>query len=119
MTKYNTIIIGAGQAGLACSYYLKQHHIEHLILEKDEVAATWINKRWDSFTLVTPNWMNKLPGAPVIDADPNCFLSREQVAQYLKNYAKHIEAPVQEQTEVFSVKPNASGFLVSTSKLNM
>ena len=116
MTKYNTIIIGAGQAGLAASYYLKQHHIEHLILEKDEVASTWIHKRWDSFTLVTSNWMNKLPDAPVIDNDPNSFLSREQVVQYLKNYAKHIQAPVQEKTEVFSVKPNEAGFLVSTSQ---
>ncbi len=114
--KLNTIIIGAGQAGLAASYYLKQHHIKHLILEKDEVASTWINKRWDSFTLVTPNWMNKLPDAPVIDNDPNGFLSREQVVQYLKNYAKYIQAPVQEKTEVFSVKPNGAGFLVSTSQ---
>ena len=64
MEKVETIIIGAGQAGLSTSYYLKQLGREHLVLEQmDKVGGAWRNDRWDSFTLLTPNWTIKLPGA--------------------------------------------------------
>ncbi|MDP6039156.1 MAG: FAD-dependent oxidoreductase, partial [Candidatus Latescibacteria bacterium] len=57
----NTIVIGGGQAGIALSYFLKQYHVEHLVLERDRAFSAWYN-RWDSFRLNTANWMNVLPG---------------------------------------------------------
>ena len=58
----STIIIGGGQAGLAISYYLSQRAIDHLILERGEVANSWRHERWDSLRLLTPNWQTRLPG---------------------------------------------------------
>ena len=66
-----TLVIGAGQAGLAVSYYLTVLGVEHLVLERGEVAESWRSARWDSFTLVTPNWMTRLAwvSVPVLRAD--------------------------------------------------
>ena len=58
-------IVGAGQAGLATSWYLKQAGVDHVVLEAGRVAETWRSRRWDSFCLVTPNWTVQLPGARV------------------------------------------------------
>ena len=72
-----TIIIGGGQAGLATSYWLKQHQHEHIVLEQAAQAAhAWRNDRWDSFTLVTPNWATRMPGVESPGVDPNGFAAR-------------------------------------------
>lgn len=61
-----TVIVGGGQAGLSVSYYLGQEHREHVILEQaDRPAHAWRDNRWDSFTLVTPNWTFRIPGAEI------------------------------------------------------
>ena len=79
----NTIIVGGGQAGLAMSYWLKQQEREHVILERsDKPAHTWRNERWDSFTLVTPNWQIQMPGAEYQDDEPDGFLPRDAVVAY-------------------------------------
>ena len=63
-----TVIVGGGQAGLSISYYLKQHRRDHIVLEQAAQAGeAWRNHRWDSFTLVTPNWMLKLPGLSIME----------------------------------------------------
>ena len=81
----DTIIVGAGQAGLSTSYHLTQQGRTHLILEQaDQAAQVWRN-RWDSFTLNTPNWMNRLPGAEYHGDDPDSFMARDGVVDYLKN----------------------------------
>src|SRR5689334_13006113 len=67
------VVIGAGQAGLAASWWLTRLGREHVVLERSGVAASWRERRWDSFRLVTPNWMVRLPGAPEV-ADPGGFL---------------------------------------------
>ena len=64
-------IIGAGQAGLATSWYLTQSKIDHVVLESGRVAETWRSRRWDSFRLVTPNWTVQLPGARYAGPDPD------------------------------------------------
>ena len=58
----DTIIVGAGQAGLSVSSYLATAGRDHLILERGEIAETWRSQRWESFTVNSPNWMNQLPG---------------------------------------------------------
>ncbi|MEL6768563.1 MAG: NAD(P)-binding domain-containing protein, partial [Pseudomonadota bacterium] len=67
----NTIIIGAGQAGLAMSRELTQRGIEHLLLERGLVGQSWRGRPWESLRLLTPNWANGLPGMPYWGPDPH------------------------------------------------
>jgi len=60
-----TIVVGAGQAGIATSHELAARGVDHLVLEAGRIGQTWRTRRWDSFRLVTPNWMNVLPGQTV------------------------------------------------------
>src|SRR6516164_3614566 len=78
-----TVIVGGGQAGLALSYYLKQEGREHVVLERaPAVANAWRNQRWDSFTLVTPNFQVRMPGAEYQGNDPYGFMSLAEVIKY-------------------------------------
>jgi len=70
-----SVIIGGGQAGLSLSYHLIQAKREHTILERSpQVANAWRNRRWDSFTLITPNWAFRLPGAEYVGPEPEGFI---------------------------------------------
>lgn len=71
------IIIGAGQAGLCTSYFLSDHGIDHVVLERGVAGDSWRTRRWDSFTLVTPNWTIRLPGAEYRGSDPDGFMGRD------------------------------------------
>ena len=62
MQRHEVIIIGAGQGGLAGSHELRRHGVEHVVLERGLIGQAWRSARWDSFSLVTPNWMTQLPG---------------------------------------------------------
>tara|TARA_B100000902_G_C26550627_1_gene547022 strand:- start:205 stop:501 length:297 start_codon:yes stop_codon:yes gene_type:complete len=84
------VIIGAGIAGLTTSYYLKKNNIDHIIIEKGEVANTWIKERWDNFYLVNPNWAIKIPefgfGTKHFPSNnPDEFLSKKQTIKLLKS----------------------------------
>jgi len=112
-----TVIIGGGQAGLAMSYCLKERGHEHIVLEQAaQPANAWRNGRWDSFTLVTPNWSVQLPGTGYQGDEPNGFMSRSEVVAYLEDYIDRLELPVKFQTHVDEVtaKPNGDGYLVET-----
>ncbi|HSM55585.1 MAG TPA: FAD-dependent monooxygenase [Candidatus Sulfomarinibacteraceae bacterium] len=82
MQPLDTLIIGGGQAGLTTSYFLTQAGREHLILEKERLFKAWRDERWDSFTLVTPNWALQLPGMEYEGDDPDGFLTRQEVVEY-------------------------------------
>ncbi len=114
-THYSVLIVGGGQAGLSVSYYLKQRNLDHLIFEKHQVAHSWQDKRWDSFCLVTPNWQCQLPGFPYQGDDPNGFMVKSEIVDYVKAYAKSFDAPVQEGVEVTRVQQQGDRFAVSTS----
>ncbi|MEJ2759606.1 MAG: NAD(P)-binding protein, partial [Anaerolineales bacterium] len=62
MTIFDTVIVGAGQAGLGVSYFLQQSGCKHIVFERGRVGESWLSQRWDSFKLNTPNFMNSLPG---------------------------------------------------------
>jgi putative flavoprotein involved in K+ transport len=111
------IVIGAGHAGLATSYYLTRAGVPHLILEAGRVGERWRSSRWDSFTLVTPNWMCCLPGYPYAGDDPDGFMARAEVVAYLQGYAESFRAPVREGVRVNSVEthPGAVGYTVVTN----
>ena len=112
----DTIIIGAGQGGLSTSYYLMQQGREHIILEQaDQVAEAW-RKRWDSFTLITPNWMIQLPGAEYLGDDPDGFMIRDKVIAYFEEYIEQFELPIRYGIRVTSVEPVEAGYLVRTDK---
>ncbi|MGE5124439.1 MAG: NAD(P)-binding domain-containing protein [Acidobacteriaceae bacterium] len=104
--KIDTVIVGAGQAGLSLSYYLVQAGREHVILDKaDQVADAWRNHRWDSFTLVTPNWSFKLPGAEYAGGDPKGFMLKKEIVQRFEQYAQENHLPVRCSTEVIRIEP--------------
>ena len=70
------VVIGAGQAGLACSHYLSRFGVDHVVLERAEVANAWRTERWDSLRLLTPNWQTRLPGRAYTGDDPDGFMGR-------------------------------------------
>lgn len=112
----DTIIVGAGQAGLSTSYYLIQQGREHIILEQaDQVAEPW-RKRWDSFTLITPNWTVRLPGAEYQGDSPDSFMPRDEVVTYFEEYIEQFKMPIKFGFRVTSVEPIEAGYLVTTDQ---
>src|SRR5215472_16916490 len=90
----DTVIVGGGQAGLAMSYYLKQKGREHVVLDRaPTVANAWRNERWDSFTLVTPNFQVRMPGAEYHGNDPYGFMPLPEVIKYFDDYVKRFNLP--------------------------
>ncbi len=114
MDYIETVIIGAGQAGLATSYALKQHGREHIILDKaSKPGNSWRSERWDSFTFVSPNWTFLLPGGEYDGSDPNGFMTRNELVSRFEQYAEKYQLPIAYNTEVISVQPEeGSGYLV-------
>ncbi len=106
-------VVGGGQAGLATSFELTRHGIEHLVLERDRVGQTW-RDRWDTFCLVTPNWSVQLPGFHYAGSDPDGFMPRDEIVAYLEKYAKVVGAPIREGVDVASLD-RESRFLLRTS----
>jgi putative flavoprotein involved in K+ transport len=103
-------VIGAGQAGLATSYFLKQTNVEHVVLDAGRVAETWRSRRWDSFCLVTPNWTVQLPGAPYRGPDPDGFMNREELVDHFQQWSDSFAAPVQQYSRVSALRQNGDGF---------
>ena len=106
-------IIGAGQAGLATSWYLTQARIDHVVLEAGCVAETWRSRRWDSFCLVTPNWTVQMPGAKYAGPDPDGFMSLAELVDYFHSYATSLDAPVEENSAITALETDDDGFLIS------
>ena len=104
-----TVIVGGGQAGLALSYMLTQLGCEHIVLEQAAQAGEAWRHRWDSFTLVTPNWSFRLPGAEYDGADPGGFMPGGEVIQRLENYVRNFQLPVRFGTRVSAIEPQESG----------
>ena len=107
------VVVGAGQAGLAVSYYLRAFGVEHVVLERGRVGESWRSARWDSFTLVTPNWMTRLPGYRMAAGTGGDFVPRDDVVAMLKRLAAGL--PVRERTEVTSVAAGGHGYRVATA----
>jgi len=113
----DTVIVGGGQAGLAISYYLTQQGREHIVLEQASQAANaWRNHRWDSFTLVTTNWMTQLPGAEYQGDDPDGFMPRDEVVAHFEQWIDRFKLPVRYGVRVTSVEANGVGYLVHTDE---
>lgn len=114
---HSVIVIGGGQAGLSMSYFLKQAGIDHVVLEKERVGHTWRTQRWDAFCLVTPNWQCKLPGFHYPGKDPHGFMPKDEIVEYVENYAKAFEAPVIEGVGVQKLSKDSNArYSVETSR---
>jgi len=117
LRRIDTVIVGGGQAGLAISYYLSQEGREHVVLERaPAVANAWRNQRWDSFTLVTPNFQVRMPGAEYNGSDPYGFMLLAEVVKYFDDYVERFHLPVHCKVEVFSVEKTEQGYRVRTSE---
>ena len=116
MQRTTTVIIGAGQSGLAMSKALAARNVDHLILERGKVANSWRTERWDSLRLLTPNWMNGLPGAPYDGADSEGYMDCAELIGRFERAARTINAPVMAETSVLSVSPHWDGYLVQTDQ---
>jgi putative flavoprotein involved in K+ transport len=116
LQRIETLIIGGGQAGLSVSYWLTVQGREHLLLEQaPAVASVWRNGRWDSFTLVTPNWTVRLPGFNYAGADPDGFMTRAEVVNHFEKYATSFRPPVEYGRHVTAVNREPDGYRVLTA----
>jgi putative flavoprotein involved in K+ transport len=107
-------IVGAGQAGLSVSWHLKQAGIDHVVLDGARVAETWRSRRWDSFCLVTPNWTIKLPGGEYRGPDPDGYIDRAGLVDYIQSWADSFGPPLRESSPVSRLESTADGaFLLS------
>ena len=108
-------MIGAGHAGLATSRYLTERSIDHVVLERGEVANSWRRERWDSLRLLTPNWQSRLPSFRYEGSDPDGFMTMPEVVEFISGFARHVNAPVRTHTTVTSVRRVDDGYHVTTT----
>jgi putative flavoprotein involved in K+ transport len=116
-TPIDTLVVGAGQAGVAMSEHLSTLGVPHLVLERDRIAERWHTGRWDSLVANGPAWHDRFPNLEFGDLDPDAFASKEQVADYFVAYARKFDAPIRTGVEVTKVVRNAGrqGFTIETS----
>ena len=111
MSGPEVIVIGAGQAGLATSHFLSGHGVDHVVLERGVLGDSWSERRWDSFSLVTPNWTIRLPGAEYEGPDPDGFMLRDDFVAYLERWANGFRCPVRTGTEATRLGRGSNGRL--------
>src|SRR5580698_5372695 len=112
---YPAIVVGGGQAGLSASYWLSRAGLDHIVFEKKTAMNKWWSERWDAFCLVTPNWQCQLPGHAYDGPDPNGFMVKAQILDYLEAFRQKVNPPIRENVEVLSVEKEATGFKVKTA----
>ena len=95
---------------------LAESGIDHVVLERGEVANSWRTERWDSLRLLTPNWQSRLPGYGYQGDDPDGYRTMPEVIEFIDAYAGVISAPVEAQTKVTSVRATETGYVVATSR---
>ncbi len=117
MEEIDTLVVGAGQAGIAASEHLGRAGVPHLVLERARIAERWHSERWDSLVTNGPVWHDRFPGLEFQRTSPDGFAPKEEVADYLAAYAKMISAPIRTGVSVDRVsrKPGQRGFFVETS----
>lgn len=115
--KIDTLVVGAGQAGLAMSEHLSRYGIEHILLERNRIAESWRTERWDSLVANGPAWHDRFPTMEFANLDPDAFATKEEVTDYFTAFARQIKAPVHCNVEVKRVQSlkGRRGFKVETS----
>ena len=116
MTRTPVVVIGGGQAGLAMSHHLGSRGIDHVVLERGEVANSWRTERWDSLRMLTPNWMTRLPGHRYEGPDPDGFMTKDETIGLLETYGRSFDAPIRPGVTVEQVRAESTGFEVLTDQ---
>ena len=114
MHRVDTLVVGAGQAGLAVSRGLAEQDADHVVIERGRIAERWRTARWGSLRLITPNWMSRLPGWSYSGTDPDGYMAAPELVSYLEDYAGSFAAPVHENTTVELVEASGSRLRVIT-----
>src|SRR5262245_25615751 len=104
--------------GLASSRCLSERSIDHLVLERGEIANSWRHERWDSLRLLTPNWQSRLPGYQYEGADPDGYMTMREVIEFISRFAVLSRVPVRTSTTVTCVKQTDAGYDVTTTTGN-
>lgn len=112
----DTVIIGAGHSGLAMSRCLAERGIPHVVLDREIIGHRWRSARWDSFRLITPNWLSRLPGWAYSGPDPDGYMTSDEFVDYLTAYAGSFDAPVRSHTVVTQVMRSGTGLAVHTNR---
>ena len=115
MESSDVVIVGAGHAGLSIGRALAALGIDHVILERDRIGQAW-RSRWDSFCLVTPNWLIDLPEGAYDGDDPDSYMARDEIVAFLERYAAAGETPVREDVQVLAARTLDDGFALETSQ---
>ena len=115
--RVDTLVVGAGQAGVAMSEHLTRAGVSHLVLERARIAERWRSERWDSLVANGPAWHDRFPGLEFEGFGPDDFVPKEKIADYLESYAKKFDAPIRCGIEVKKVtrREGGAGFVVETS----
>ncbi len=115
--KTDTVVVGAGQSGVAMSEHLSRHRVPHLVLERHRIAERWRTARWDSLVANGPAWHDRFPGQTFDDVDPDAFPTKDRIVDYFVAYAEKIDAPIRCGVEVTEVRRQTgrAGFHVETS----
>lgn len=112
----DAVVIGAGHAGLAISHLLGRRGVDHVVLERGEVANSWRRERWNSLHLLTPNWQTRLPGRAYDGDDPDGFMSVPELIRFIDDYAAQTAAPVWTDTDVTSVRHENGRYRVVSNR---
>ncbi|MGI9627541.1 MAG: NAD(P)-binding domain-containing protein, partial [Longimicrobiales bacterium] len=110
------VVLGAGHAGLAMSRCLTDRSVDHVVLERGEVANSWRRERWDSLRLLTPNWQTRLPGHAYSGVNPGGYRTMDETVRMLQDYARSNQAPVHTHTRALSVRSLGPGYSVVTNQ---
>jgi len=116
VSKVTAVVIGAGHCGLAMSRCLADRSIDHVVIERGEVANSWRTQRWDSLRLLTPNWLTRLPGYSYRGDEPDGYMTAPEVVHLIDEYSTVTAAPVRTNTTVTSVQLGDDGYLVRTDQ---
>ncbi len=102
--RIDTLIVGAGQAGIALSEHLGEQGIPYLVLEKSRIAEAWRTSRWDALMTNGPVWHDRFPNLEFKGNAPDEFVGKERVVAYIEEYADMVNAPVRSGVEVLSAR---------------
>lgn len=115
MEEFDTVVVGAGQAGVAMSEHLANLGINHVVLERSRIAESWRTARWDSLVANGPAWHDRFPNM-AFTCDGDAFVSKDTVAAYFEAYAKMVKAPIRTGVDVLGVTPTGGAFEIETSR---
>jgi putative flavoprotein involved in K+ transport len=116
MKHYGAVVVGGGQAGLSVSHHLRRAGVDHVVFEKRTAMHKWRDQRWDHFCLVTPNWQCRLPGHDYDGPDPQGFMVKPQILDYLEAFRRKVDPPIREGVAVTSVERAGDLYQIATSE---